>query len=299
MPTEDTKQPAESPHAEFNGMPCGKLGEALVSRLVFDGNPLVGNVHSRDLKYVQRLAQTYHTPECVQETLRLAEANGVNTVLGWGEEYVRAYNASGGKMQFIARLSPKLAGDKLAAAIQKNIDGGAIAHFTDPCKTDELVREGGIGPLAKVVEAAAKFDLPVGVGTWALPVVTACEEAKVPLNFYVKSFHSDGYPTSRPTPPEVRDEFIQQTPGYFDNIWCAHPDQVIEAFAAITKPWIATMVLAAGAIDQRGGLTFALETGGADFASVAMFDFLIADHAQTVIRLIPRADQKRTRPWCA
>ena len=59
------------------------------------------------------------------------------------------------------------------------------------------------------------------------------------------------------------------------------------------------MVLAAGAIDARGGLTYALENGGADFASVAMFDFLIAGNAQIVKRLIPRADQKRTRPWCA
>ena len=296
---EETKQTPESPHTDFNGMPCGKLGDALVSRLVFDGNPLVGNVHSRDLKYVQRLAQTYHTSECVQETLRVAEANGINTVLGWGDEWVRKYNASGGKMQFTARLSPKLKADKLAEAVKRNIDGGAIAHFTDPCETDELVRENGIEPLARLIEAAAAFDLPIGVGTWALPVVTACEENDIPLDFYVKSFHADGYPTSRPTPPEVRDEFIQQTPGYFDNIWCAHPEQVIEAFGSITKPWIATKVLATGAIDARGGLTYALEKGGADFASVAMFDFLIDGNAQTVKRVVPRADRKRTRPWRA
>jgi hypothetical protein len=278
-------------------MPCGQLGQARVSRLVFDGNPLVGNVHSRDLKYVQRLAQTYQTPECLQETLGLAEANGVNTVLGWGQACVQQYNASGGKMQFIARLSPTLAAGKLADAIKWNIDSGAIAHFTDPLQTDELVRAGGIGPLAEVMEAAAAFDLPVGVGTWALPVVTACEAGDLPLDFYVQAFHSDGYPTSRPTPPEVREEFIRHTPGYFDNIWCAHPDQVIETFASITKPWLATKVLAAGAIDSRRGLTYALEEGGADFAAVAMFDFLIAGNAQTVKRIIPRADRKRTRPW--
>lgn len=294
---EDTK--AKSPHSEFNGMPCGKLGSATVSRLLLDGNPLVGNVHSRDLTYVSRLARTYLTPDCLHETLRLAEASGINTVLGWGEEHVCRYNESGGNMQFIARLSPKLTGRELKNAIKRNIDGGAIAHFTDPCETDQLVREQGIDPLATVIEAAAAFDLPIGVGAWALPVVTGCEQAKLPLDFYVKSFHSDGYPTSRPTPPEVRDEFIQQTPGYFDNIWCAHPDKVVETFQSITKPWLATKVLAAGAIDARGGLTYALENGGADFASVAMFDFLIAGNAQIVKRLIPRADRKRTRPWCA
>ena len=74
---EDVKPTQDSPHTDFNGMPCGKLGAATVSRLVFDGNPLVGNVHSRDLKYVSRLAKTYFTPECLQETLRLAEANGI------------------------------------------------------------------------------------------------------------------------------------------------------------------------------------------------------------------------------
>lgn len=296
---EKTTQASESPHKDFNGMPCGMLGDALVSRLVFDGNPLVGNVHSRDLKYVSRLAKTYLTPECIQETLRLAEANGINTVLGRGEECVRKYNASGGKMQFIARLSPALGGDKLADAIKQNIDGGAIAQYTDPCETDDLVRKNGIDPLAEVIEAAASFDLPIGVGTWALPVVKACEAGSLPLDFYVQAFHADGYPTSRPTPAEVREDFIQLTPGYFDNIWCAHPDQVIEAFKSITKPWLATKVLAAGAIDARGGLTYALEEGGADFASVAMFDFLIAGNAQAVKRLVPRADRKRTRPWRA
>ena len=245
------------------------------------------------------MAQTYNTPERLQETLRLAEANGINTVLGWGEECVEKYNASGGKMQFIARLSPTLPADKLTEAIKRNIDSGAIAQFTDPCETDELVRNSGIDPLAKVIEAAADFDLPIGVGTWALPVVTACEAGNLPLDFYVQSFHADGYPTSRPTPPEVREEFIQLTPGYFDNIWCAHPDQVIEAFKSITKPWLATKVLAAGAIDPRGGLTYALEEGGADFAAVAMFDFLIAGNAETVKRIVPRADRKRTRPWRA
>lgn len=296
---ENNQQTPGSPHLDFNGMPCGKIGEAMVSRLVFDGNPLVGNMHSRDLKYVSRLARTYHTPECLQETLRLAETNGINTVLGWGEECVQKYNASGGKMQFIARLSPALTGDQLAEGIKRNIDGGAIAHFTDPCETDELVRRGGLDQLARVIETAAGSDLPIGVGTWALPVVVACEAGNLPLDFYVKSFHADGYPTSRPTPPGARDEYIQFTPGYFDNIWCAHPEQVIETFKSIARPWLATQVLAAGAIDPRSGLTYAVEDGGADFAAVAMFDFLIEGNAQTIKRIVPRADQKRNRPWRA
>ena len=295
---ETTKPIEQSPHVDRNGMPCGKLGEAVVSRLVLDGNPLVGNVHSRDLKYVSRLARTYHTPECLQRTLQLAETNGINTVLGWGEECVRKYNASGGKLQFIARLSPKLSGTKLTEAIKRNVDGGAVAQFTDACETDELVRQGGIDQLGKVIEAAARSDIPIGVGTWAMPVIVACEKGKLPLDFYVKSFHADGYPSSRPTPPDARNEYIQLTSGYFDNIWCDHPEQVIEAFATITKPWLATKVLAAGAINPRSGLTYALE-GGADFAAVALFDFLIATNAQAVKRIIPRADKKRSRKWRA
>ena len=295
---ENTKPASGSPHADFHGMPCGRLGKAVVSRLVFDGNPLVGTVHSRDLKYVGRLARTYHTPERIQETLRLAESSGINTVLGAGEEYVQKYNDSGGKMQFIARLSPKLAGDALAEAIKRTIDSGAIAHYTCDYETDDLVRTSGLDGLRNVVETAAKFDLPIGVGTWAMPVVAACEEAELPLDFYVKSLHADGYPTSRPTPPEVRHEYIQLTPGYFDNIWCAHPEQVIQAFQPITKPWLATKVLAAGAINSRTGLTYALE-GGADFAAVALFDFLVAETAESARCVIPRADKKRSRPWQA
>jgi hypothetical protein len=289
----------ENPAPSFNGMPCGMLGQAAVSRLVFDGRTLEGHVHSRDLKYVKRLAQTYHTPQRVRETLQLAEASGINTVLGWGEPYVREHNDSGGKLQFIARLSPRLAEQSLTEAIQRNVDRGAIAHFTDPVETDEIVRQHGIGPLAKVIEKAAGGELPIGVGTWALPVVVACEEGKLPLDFYVKSFHSDDYPTTRPTPPPVRNEYIQHTPGYFDNIWCADPVRVIEQFGSITKPWLATQVLAAGAIDPRRGLAYAVEEAGVDFAAVAMFDFQVAEYAETVKRLITRAARKRTRPWRA
>lgn len=293
------EKPPEVSSLNFNGMPCGKLGNAIISRLVFDGDPLVGNVHSRDLKYVSRLARTYHTPQRLQETLQLAETNGINTVLGWGESCVRDHNASGGKMQFIARLSPKLAGSALKDAIKRNIDSGAIAHFTDASETDELVRQKGIEPVAKVIDTAAGFDLPIGVGTWAMPVVAACEAGQISLDFYVKSCHADDYPSSRPTPPSVRDEYIQFTPGYFDNIWCADPARVVEAFRAITKPWLATKVLAAGAIDPRRGLAFGLEEAGADFAAVAMFDFQVVEYADTVKRIIPRADRKRTRPWQA
>jgi len=295
---EATNQGEQSPHVDVGGMPCGRLGDALVSRLVFDGNPLVGNTHSRDLKYVGRLARMYHTPDRLQETLRIAQASGINTVLGWGEECVRSFVVSGGKMQFIARLSPTLTGEALTEAIQRNIDAGVIAHFTDAEQTDELVRTGGIDQLRTVVETAAKYELPIGVGTWAMPVVSVCEQGKLPLDFYVKSFHGDGYPSSRPTPPAAREAYIQQTPRYFDNIWCANAQEVQESFSKITKPWLATKVTAAGAIDARSSLTHALE-GGADFAAVALFDFLIAATATDVKRIVPRADRNRTRPWRA
>jgi hypothetical protein len=106
------------------------------------------------------------------------------------------------------------------------------------------------------------------------------------------------YSSSQSITPDARNEYIQLTDGYFDNIWCGDAEEVIKAFATITKPWLATKVLAAGAIDPRSGLTYALE-GGADFAAVAMFDFLIATNAQTVKRIIPRADKKRSRQWQA
>jgi hypothetical protein len=70
-----------------------------------------------------------------------------------------------------------------------------------------------------------------------------------------------------------------------DNIWETKPHATTEFFAKVNKPFVAYKVLAAGAIMPRDGFKFALENG-ADFLSIGMYDFQLAEDVNTIKSLI-------------
>ena len=114
----------------------------------------------------------------------------------------------------------------------------------------------------------------------------------MPCDFYVKTFHSDDYPSA--TPKELRKEFIwlDGGKGWYDNMWCINPEETIEFMKTVTKPWIAFKVLAAGAILPRQGFPYAFKNG-ADFIAVGMFDFQIKENCELVGRVVRREQKSR------
>lgn len=284
--------------AEFNGMPCGYLGKAKISRLMLGGNLIGGYMHCRDLNYVNQLFRAYATEEKIIETLAIAEENGVNTVFETGANFVERYNRKhNGCMQIIPHIAVGASPDKIEDEVKRNIDCGAVAHYAWGAHSDVLVRAGEIGRLKRAIEIAKEYDLPVGVGCHSLQVPIACEENDVPCDFYVKTLHTDDYFSA--TPKELQKDFMWSggAPGWHDNMWCIDVDKVIEFFASQEKPWVAFKVLAAGAIPPRKGLTHAFENG-ADFVPLGMFDFQIKEDCDLAKRIIRRAGP-RPRPWCA
>ena len=61
-------------------LPCGKIGNVSVSRLMIGGNLIGGWAHSRDLMYTSKLFTSYNTEAKIFETLEIAQACGVNTI---------------------------------------------------------------------------------------------------------------------------------------------------------------------------------------------------------------------------
>ncbi|MCL4195770.1 MAG: hypothetical protein KJZ87_28800, partial [Thermoguttaceae bacterium] len=61
-------------------LPCGKIGNVSMSRLLIGGNLIGGWAHSRDLMYASELFKSYNTEAKVFETLDLAMECGVNTI---------------------------------------------------------------------------------------------------------------------------------------------------------------------------------------------------------------------------
>lgn len=286
--------------APAEAMPCGMIGKAKISRLLLGGNLVSGYMHARDLKYVNQLFRAYVSEEKMMETLRLAEAQGINTVFETGANFVARYNREfGGHMQFIPHIQVDAGQDEssLKDHIQKQVDSGAVALYVWGVAGDRLVQAGAIGQLARTVELAKKHGLPVGVGGHSLLVPMECEQHQVPCDFYVKTFHSDQYPSA--TPKALRKEFIwlDGGEGWYDNMWCINPEETIAFMKTVTKPWLAFKVLAAGAFDPKQAFPYAFKNG-ADFIAVGMFDFHIKENSELVSRVV-RREQERERPWRA
>ncbi len=281
-------------------MPLGTLGKVKISRMLLGGNLISGYMHARDLKYVGPLFRAYVNEKKLMETLQLAEQHGINTVFETGGNYVKQYNKDfGGHMQFIPHIEVQ-AGQKdsaLSDHIQRQVDTGAVALYVWGVAGDKLVQAGAVEQLAKAVEIAKTHGLPVGVGGHSLEVPMTCEKHKIPCDFYVKTFHSDAYPSA--TPKAQRKEFIWigGGEGWYDNMWCINPEETIAFMKTVTKPWLAFKVLAAGAIYPRQAFSYAFDNG-ADFIAVGMFDFQIKENCDTVVKAVRNA-QKRARPWFA
>jgi len=287
--------------AAVNAMPCGKIGNATISRLLLGGNLIAGHMHARDLnKYVRPLFKAYATEEKILETLRLAEEHGVNTVFESGASYIQKYNRQyDGKMQFIPhiKVDSSQTPAELERHIQQQVDSGAVALYVWGVAADRLVQAGAVDQIARAVELAKYYDLPVGVGSHSLLVPMACEKLGVPCDFYVKTLHQDDYPSA--TPKELRKEFIWLNggEGWYDNMWCINPEETVAFMQTVKKPWIAFKVLAAGAYYPLQGFKYAFESG-ADFIAVGMLDFQIKEDCELACRFV-RDTQQRKRPWQA
>lgn len=275
------------PLAAASGLPKGKIGDMVVSRVLLGGNLLTHFTHSRDLKYVYALARHYNTDEKILETMALAEAHGINTLVIHNPPHAmqllkRYRKERGGKMQYIicptAPVEPGLA--KYTEEVLQLIDLGADAIYLWGVRADALVAAGQIELVAKAVQVAKAQGVPSGVGAHELAVVAACEKNSIPADFYIKTLHHHNYPSAKLN---------------YDSMWCKNPEETIELMRTVQKPWIAFKTMAAGAIPPRDALEYVFRNG-ADFALLGMFDFEIAEDVKHACEVL--ADLKeRSRPW--
>ena len=287
---------ADKPAAPAEALPCGKIDQLRVSRLLLGGNLLTHYTHSRDLKYVYKLTAQYNTEEKILETLAVAERHGVNTLVihtvpAAMKTLKKHREQCGGKMQWI--ICPTAEIDDSLKAYTRHVrqivdEMGTDAVYLWGVRSDQLIAKGRVDLIAKAVEAALVAGVPSGVGAHDLRVIEACEKAKVPADFYIKTFHHHRYPTG-PKPDQLKSVY-SEIPGY----WCKDPKETIDVMKPVTKPWIAFKVMAAGAIPPKDAFAYAFNNG-ADHVLAGMFDFEIAEDAAIARKALAAA--KRTRPW--
>ncbi|MCX5758123.1 MAG: hypothetical protein NTU83_06385 [Candidatus Hydrogenedentes bacterium] len=278
-----------------SGLPCGKIGNLAVSRLLLGGNLLTHYTHSRDLQYVYTLCAHYNTEQKILDTLKLAEQNGINTLVvhtagGIVDILKKHRHEQGGKMQWIICPTAEVAEDMSAYTkmVRELADNGTDAIYLWGVTADRLLGQGKVDLIAKAVDVAKEQGVPSGVGAHDLNVVIECEKAKVGADFYIKTFHHHEYP-SAPKSGQISAP-TSESPAY----WCRNPQDVIDVMKGVEKPWIAFKVMAAGAIPPKDAFHYAF-THGADHVLAGMFDFEIAEDVSIARELL--ANVNRERPW--
>lgn len=278
-------------------LPMGRVKNLAISRILLGGNLLTHFTHSRDLRYVYNLTAHYNTEEKIFETMAVAEAHGVNTLVihtapGVVSMLKKYRYKHGGKIQWIICPTAQVdtQPEDYRNQVKQLVDEGVDAIYLWGVAGDRFVSEDKVDMIAKAVEIAKEHGVPSGVGAHDLRVIKECERNKIDADFYIKTFHHHSYPTG-PKPDEINGPH-SEIPGY----WCKDPQETIDFMKGVEKPWFAFKVMAAGAIPPKNAFRYAFENG-ADFVLAGMFDFEIAEDVLIANQVL--AGFKRTRPWRA
>jgi len=268
-------------------VPKGKIGDLEISRMIAGGNLMGGWAHSRDLIYVSKLVKAYHHDQKVFETLKIAEACGINALLT-NPQLNRVINkywrTQGGDIKFISDCG---IGNDPFKGIELSIEGGAHACYVQGGIADRFVLEGKVDELGECVENIRNHGMPGGIGGHKLETIKACVEAGIKPDFWVKTIHHVDYWSAIPEEEN-------------DNIWCTNPEETMAYMEKLEEPWIGFKILAAGAIHPKVGFPYAFKAG-ADFICVGMYDFQIVEDANLAIEVLEdiSLQAERHRPWRA
>jgi uncharacterized membrane protein YphA (DoxX/SURF4 family) len=267
--------------------PHSRIGNMQISRLIIGGNMITGVAHARDLIYVSRLVQAYHTREKIFETLSIAESCGINTIISNSSTsgIINEYWKAGGKIQFVGEgWTPDGGAEKLLPAIQYAIDRGACACYISGVTVDRLIQNQDFDTISRVLELVRKNKLPVGLSAHEIVSLKTCAERGLRPDFWMKTLHPSTYwSASR----ELQN----------DNIWCTDLEETVAFMHELPEPFIAYKTLAAGALEPKTGFRFAFENG-ADIVCAGMYDFQVIENVNATLEILS-GGIKRARGWRA
>ena len=213
-----------------------------VTRLIIGGNPFSGFSHQSDERDEELL--NYYTTERLTETLRRAEAAGINTTIMRSDPHIhrllREYYNEDGKLQWIAQCGADSGAPSVLRAIDRAVAAGAKAAYVHGGQVDQCYADQDADQLTEWVERIRSHGIPAGVAGHA-PEAHRWVDGLGIADFHAVCFYNCG---------SLHD-------GKGEKFQPEDPPKAVEAIQAIAKPCIGYKIMAAGRVDARQALEFA------------------------------------------
>ncbi len=222
-----------------------RIGSQTFSRMMIGGNPFSGFSHQSPAR--DDAMKHYYTSTRIKETLRAAEAIGIDTHISRADHHVMRYLMEhwdeGGRIQWLAQTCPEVG--SIERAISNAIAGKAKACYIHGGVMDNLVANNNTGELAGAIDRIRKAGMPAGIAGHK-PEVFAWAKKNLDVDFYMCSYYN---PTSRDKNPE-------HVPGQPEWFHADDRQKMVDLIATLERPVIHYKVMAAGRNKPAEALAF-------------------------------------------
>ncbi len=212
-----------------------QLGNVTVSRLILGGNPFSGFSHQNPDRDREMLH--YYTTDRIKETMRQAEALGINTFLGRADAHIRRTLLEtwdeGGTIQWFAQTAPEFA--SLSANVAGAIGTGASAVYLHGGQMDYYFAQGQLDAIQAFVNQVRDAGVAVGVAGHN-PRVHVWANETLDLDFHMCSYYN-------PTPRDTNAEHVRGAVEVFDD---ADRAAMVATIQNLRAPAIHYKIFAAG-----------------------------------------------------
>jgi hypothetical protein len=216
-----------------------------VSRFILGSNPFSGFSHQgpeTDLRM-----KKHFTTARIKETLGVAAALGVNTVLGRTDHHIMRvlleYWDEGGKLQWFAQTCPEV-GDH-HACVSRAADGGAKACHIHGGVMDYLLAQNRLSEIPAVVETIRKRGMLAGIAGHN-PQVFEWAEQHLDVDYYMCSYYNAAH----------RDQQAEHVSGMKEWFLPEDREAMTRLIGQLSKPVIHYKVLAAGRNDPAEAFAY-------------------------------------------
>jgi len=214
-----------------------------VTRLILGGNPFGGYSHQSPERNVEM--NDYHTVERIKETMRRAEAAGINTVIMNNGakmlEAIRGHHAEGGKLQWIAQVSDGKH-DSMLDAIDESVDAGPVAVYFHGRRVEAMYFDRDEAQLKSWMGRVRSHGLPAGVAAHG-PEVHMWVDSINAVDFHAVCFYRCG---------SLHD-------GEGLKFKLRDVPAAVECIRTIQKPCIGYKIMASGRLDPHMAFEYAFD----------------------------------------